>query len=394
MQQTMNKPGANAGRTLTSLTVVLMSLIILLHHFFPESFKVKQFRVSRLSGSLIDDLKDIETMECTIRDVPVIPNIVHFIHLVDLALDPVFDFSFRQFIAIYSAWFHLKPEIVYIHTNVAEHLIEEALKSAANPYAKAISKIPSVTFRNQLAPNRTMSNRVIEKLPHQSDFVRTEVLSNFGGVYLDDDAYVLRDLKRFRYAGFENVVGQQLNGQICNAVILSSMGNKMIKAYRALQDTVFDNSWERHSIELLTTLANEFQIPDKHVLILPQDTLFPSAWWQEDLQMIYGVHKDTGDQPVNNKSPQNVTEFILNFKIDGPSTWCKDWRSSYVLHGWTSGIERNMEKSARHELFGSFKAITPAYVMARKSNFARAVYPAVKHAIDHDFLKDVRYDQD
>lgn len=90
----------------------------------------------------------------------------------------------------------------------------------------------------------------------------------------------------------------------------------MMKTYRALQDRVFDKSRKRHSIELLTTLANDFQYSHRHVLIVPQHTLFPSAWWQKDLQIIYGVHRDKGERPLNNNSPQNLTEFIKHFKRD------------------------------------------------------------------------------
>ena len=109
--------------------------------------------------------------------------------------------------------------------------------------------------------------------------------------------------------------------------------------------------------------------------------------------MIYGVHEDTGLPPIHNKSPRNLSDFIDHFELNGPDTWRRDWRSSYVLHGWTSGIQMNMEEKARDELFGNFGAITPAYVLSRKSNFARAVYPAVKHAIDRDVLRGASYDQ-
>jgi len=387
MQHLAGKQACNVKCILTALLVALGSLILLAHHVTPGSFTTLSIHIPTLKESKAGFSKS-ETQ------VPgSIPNIVHFVHLVNSSQDPVFDFPFRQFVAIYSAWHYLRPDTIYIHTNVKEYLIDETLESAENPYAQAVSKIPSVKFNYQKSPNQTTLGRVIEKLPHQSDFVRTEVLGKFGGIYLDDDAYVLRDLKTLRYAGFENVVGRQSNDQICNAVILSTVGNKMMKAYRALQDGIFDGSWGRHSTELLTALAREFQVPDHHLLIVPQDTFFPSAWLQDDLQMIYRVHKELGARPINNKSPQNLTDFIENFELGGPATWRRDWRSSYVLHGWTSGIQMNMDEKARDELFGEYGAITPAYVLARNSNFARAVYPAVKSAIDNDFMKGVKYDQ-
>ena len=142
-----------------------------------------------------------------------IPNIVHFVRLVHPAPEPVLEFQFRHFIAIYSAWYHLEPAAIYIHTNIEQYLIEEALDRSASIYTAAVRRIPRVTFSHQVALNHTKSGAVIDKLPNQSDFVRTAVMVKQGGIYLDDDAYVLRDLKPLRTLGFENVVGRQANGQ-------------------------------------------------------------------------------------------------------------------------------------------------------------------------------------
>lgn len=38
------------------------------------------------------------------------------------------------------------------------------------------------------------------------------------------------------------------------------------------------------------------------------------------------------------------------------------------------------------EIFGAFDGISSEYVLAQNSNFARLVYPAVKHALDNGFL--------
>ena len=45
------------------------------------------------------------------------------------------------------------------------------------------------------------------------------------------------------------------------------------------------------------------------------------------------------------------------------------------------------------EIFGKFKDVTPEYVLAQNSNFARAVYPAVKHAMDNGVLDLLKFQQ-
>ncbi|KAF6235284.1 hypothetical protein HO173_006478 [Letharia columbiana] len=147
-----------------------------------------------------------------------------------------------------------------------------------------------------------------------------------------------------------------MNGQICPAVLLSTRDNKLMKAYHALQDFIFDGQWATHVTWLLTTLAKDFSPADNQVLVLPQDSFFPSSWEMQDLKELYGVHEDAGEPAVNNHPIDNLTDFIENFQLIPPNTWQRDWR------------------------------LSSEYVLAQNSNFARLVYPAVKHALDNGFL--------
>ena len=165
-----------------------------------------------------------------------------------------------------------------------------------------------------------------------------------------------------------------------------------MKAYHELQDSVFDpNRWALHATDLLTTLGRDFQYPGHQILILPNNTFFPFTWFPEDLKQMYGVHADLGKPIVNNKdSNENYNTYIQNFQLYQPEdTWQIDWRSSYTFHGWTSGIATQLDEQERKDLFGDFGGITLEYVLAQNSNFARAVYPAVKNAIDKGFLEHV-----
>ena len=83
-----------------------------------------------------------------------------------------------------------------------EHLIEETIKRSTSPWTKAVSKLPKVKFSLQTPPDHTTSGVAIPKLPNQSAFVRTGILREYGGIYLDEDAYVLRDLAPLRRMGF------------------------------------------------------------------------------------------------------------------------------------------------------------------------------------------------
>ena len=329
-----------------------------------------------------------------------IPNLVHFVFLVDDPSELSIPFSLRRFVAIYSAHYYLKPEVIYIHTNLDQDVIDNIWETCDDRYLQAVGQIPNVEFNRYLAPNMTSTNKKIDKLPNQSDFVRTDVLRKFGGVYLDDDVYILRDLQHLRHLGFEIVTGRQMNGQLCPAVLLSTPENAIITAYHALQDLIFDGGWATHATDLLTALVYDFAQLESTSLVLPVDSFFPGSWEKSDLDWVYRQHEEDAEQLNSrhiNPSVHNLTDFISEFELEAQladpkgkhsETRWHDWRLSYTLHGWTSGIRNAYDEDGKKELFSPYGDITLPYILSRKSNFARAVYPAVKNALGAGLLCD------
>lgn len=315
---------------------------------------------------------------------PRIPNIVHFVHLLPESEISVLEFSFRQFIAVYSALYHLKPDKIYIHTNSEKQIIDDA-KTSTDKYLKLIANLPNVVFNHEVPPNRTTSGLAIENLAHRADFVRTKMLKKHGGIYLDDDAYVLRDMSPLRHMGFDNVLGLQANDEVCNAVLVCAPGNDLIVAYDALEDKIFDGSWSAHSVGLLTTLHADYSALENSVLTLPHDAFFPGSWMTQDLIWMYQVYQDQGPPVAVNHDTRNQSDFIASFQSQHPQTWQHDWRTSYTLHGWTAGFA-HFTPEERKKLFGTFDGITLDYVLAQTSNFARAVFPAINHAVMNKVL--------
>ena len=162
-----------------------------------------------------------------------------------------------------------------------------------------------------------------------------------------------------------------------------------MEAYHALQEEAFNpNSWAAHAVDLLTSLVREFQNPDRQVLILPSETLFPLSWEASELKELYGLHDSVETPTSGSTDSRNFTNFLETFEMSEPTTWQKDWKLSYVLHGWNSGIEFNQLEG----MFESFGGISLEYVLAKRSNFARAVYPAVRHALNEGYLDDKSLD--
>ena len=100
----------------------------------------------------------------------------------------------------------------------------------------------------------------------------------------------------------------------------------------------------------------------------------------------------------NNRPLQNIADFIDHFQQWQPErpkdTWHADWRLFYILHGWNHAVEGLIEyqKEEGDDLFGGFGSITLEYVLSQNSKFARAVYPAVRHAVDSGGLDAVNFE--
>jgi hypothetical protein len=314
-----------------------------------------------------------------------IPNIVHYVHIIPLDTDgesPSIEFQFRHFISFYSAYFYLKPETIYIHTNVGPHIIQQARESS-NPWTYAIANLPVVEFHYEEAPTHNTAGLLLEDFEHRADFIRTRVMKAYGGVYIDEDIYILKDLRVLRHAGFHNVVGMQLNEVLCNAMFLATPESDLITAWNALQDDTFDGGWTTHGNELLTRLVTLFAARDYQVLIMEQAAFFPSNWGPRGLDLIYGIQEPNWhEEELRNEitHPLNLTSLTESFKLHPVWRGELPLSESYALHGWNHAIG-NVTR------FGEFGGITLEYVLARSSNFARAVYPAVKHALDQGVIR-------
>ncbi|KAK4691528.1 hypothetical protein P7C71_g5494, partial [Lecanoromycetidae sp. Uapishka_2] len=298
--------------------------------------------------------------------------------------DETFDLRFREFVAIYSAYYYMQPEIIYIHTNVPAEEMDELLDQSTSPWTLAVRKLPSVQFNYHRLPKKTSKGVRIEEIAHKTDFARIDVLVKYGGLYLDDDSYIIQPIHHFRKLGFENVVGMQLGGAICPSAILSTKGNKFNRVFLKLMDLQFDGSWTKHSVELMTSLLPEFHYQPHQILRLPQETFFPYSWEEPDLKTMYLVHdRSEPSNPVMVNHPiKNETEFIKHFEYYPPGdTWKVDWRLSYIVHGWN-----HIAQDMKDQLYGKYKEISLEYVMAQNSNFARAVGPAVRNALDSGLL--------
>jgi len=138
----------------------------------------------------------------------IVPNIIHFIRFNKT------NFSFTDIIVIRAAHVAQKPDAIYIHTDIEqfEGKYWYQLQTKWPDTYKLIRIIPT-DIPLQIF-NHSLSEQF--KFYHASDFLRYHLLSQYGGIYLDNDVFIVKNLNKYRK--YEMTVewnpGQYLGNQL------------------------------------------------------------------------------------------------------------------------------------------------------------------------------------
>ena len=119
----------------------------------------------------------------------IVPNNVHYIRFNQT------QFSFVEYICIRSAFINQNPDLIYFHTDVVNFSGKywNQMVSEEELYAKIRiipAELPSEIFGQTFRKNF--------RLFHGSDVKRIRLLMTHGGIYLDNDVFVVNNLDRYR----------------------------------------------------------------------------------------------------------------------------------------------------------------------------------------------------
>eukprot|EP00798_Chlamydomonas_sp_ICE-L_P032376 gene32376-2564_t len=281
------------------------------------------------------------------RTLAEVPNIVHFVSLSPDGSQPR-QYSFLSWLSVYSAYHHLHPHRIMVHTNA---------RAEESKWSKAMADIPGLEFVN-VVPPQAAGGKTITHLAHQSDFVRVEALLTHGGVYLDFDAFPIRDMSPLRHLLFGVVVGNQAINfgkkptGICNAVILAEPNSSVLQSIHKGMHARFDpNKW----VTNLEVLAGVVQERHNEVIVLPHHAFHPFDWTKEGHQELF----------INSEP------------------W--DWRYTYTIHGFFSQL-RGREHTEEGQYIKKYLD-DPGTVFRGSSRFSQAVHSAMQGALEAGHLQ-------
>ena len=315
-----------------------------------------------------------------------IPNHVHYVFVLPDP-DKDFTFKFKHFLSVYAAWYYWKPDVIYLHTNANPdgQAVARAREGQAGKWNQLIfTMFDNLRINTVEAPTHTNLGKEIRGLEHRSDFVRVGEMHRLGGVYIDFDVHPLRDIRILRESGFKAIAGRQLGGQINSGVFMSVKGGKMIELWMHGMHKAYTGGWTTHSNEVITKFGQRLVREPGEMLIMDRDAFAPGSWSSKDTDALFAPHDDVPSNLENlaaegEKLPAYDEAFDERWEKpkDFPS-WARDWSSSYLLHAFTA--------DRWHHKIEGFTQITPRYVLERRSNFARAVYPVARQLYEDGII--------
>lgn len=309
---------------------------------------------------------------------PDMPNIVHYVYAMRMP-DAHIEFELRHFIAVYSAYLYFSPDVIYIHTDASKEAIAKAMSSAAdapNIWTYRIFNLPRVQVRKLVIPETPSQGEELAFIEHRSDLIRPQVLHESGGMYFDFDIYPIRDFAPLREAGYANIMGLKARGRVNNGHMISVKGSHMMRLFNKYQNIVYDGKWLTHSVELLTKLSRRMSLVPGEVIILDKPAFAPSSWRKEDIKTLFGN--------------TNVTRWEEPATVDTPTMADSNSPLDPYETLWLSPTSKDKKEYDYSETYGIHAyrisdqnpPVGLPYLLSPQSNFAKAVYPVVKHAVD------------
>jgi hypothetical protein len=209
-----------------------------------------------------------------------IPNIVHFVFGLSPQAEPM---HIVHYLCLESCRRVYRPDAIHFHYRHEPH---GEWWQRIRPHLT----LHRVANERQVADVRhyrqTKEGRFIEKAgwtyAHEADFIRLDVMGEWGGIYADMDTLFVQPLP-WRLFRHEFVIGEEpplpgadgvLRPSLCNAVMLARPGAKFPARWRARMTEVFDGTWSRHSCQEAAHLWSA--IPDA-VHVVPQRYFYHHA---------------------------------------------------------------------------------------------------------------------
>ena len=205
------------------------------------------------------------------KDMKRIPKVVHFV-LTDR--DTRF-FDWPCYVAIRSAWEHLRPDELLVHLlDGVEPQLEASWWRAARRYITRL-----VPFERSAVP-MALNGARLRHPAFIADFQRIQVLYDSGGIYMDTDALSLRDFDTLRsWRGVLARQGGELRATV--GLMMFEKGLPFLKQLLERMKSAYTGAWGVHAGHVLDDMLREAQ-PEGIAILAHSSGFFASSWHASD----------------------------------------------------------------------------------------------------------------
>ncbi|EME26733.1 alpha 1,4-glycosyltransferase family protein [Galdieria sulphuraria] len=233
----------------------------------------------------------------------IVPDTVHFI----FGLREDFDgkpYSLVQFLSVLSVKLRLNPTNMILHYafepsgiwwNATKELVTLRKVIVCGKYMKSAFTDSHSRSINQ-APTH-VCGRPLFSAAHRADYLRLEILHQFGGIYVDMDVLVLKPFHFLRQYDFSlGEEGVNASVGLGNAVLIARKGAPFVKRWRAEYCRHYDSShWNHYSVMLPHRIYRTFP---GEANVLPHHAFYMPLWDTVGLSELY-FNTSQGDETEN-----------------------------------------------------------------------------------------------
>ncbi|KAM3502884.1 hypothetical protein MY11210_008917 [Beauveria gryllotalpidicola] len=377
------KPSIRLNSTVLVISCLVTGLFLWLflglgHDFLPYA------RIP--SANTVDDHEPVPEQEELLVDTTpeYIPNTAHYVYILANVSGDL-SFAFSEVLSIYATSRYWRPDAIYLHTNAPAEALERARSGAAGKWTRLLFQVPNLRIAAATVPTHARNGKEIRLMEHKSDFVRVQAIREHGGVYLDFDVHPLRSVRALRESGFHAVAGRQRGAEVNSGVFMSRPRSRMMELWSEGMGEAFNGEWTAHSNHVLTVVCERLVAESPEVLIMERNAFAPGGWTGDDIVRLLEVHHDETSS-LDLLSPDGR---LPGYDDEEPMTrwsaapkrqpeWAQDWSRTYMLHAFNH-FQGDFQ-------IPGFDRITPRYILERRSNMARAVYPVAKELFEQGLI--------
>lgn len=216
-------------------TIIIVTIIVLFVFVLTRAYSSPPVHFKPYDPELFDTIKgsvfegfDNETG--TKDDSFIVPNHIHFLFFNSTYI------SYVHAVCVLAAFKNQRPEKIIFHTNVVGftgiHWLK--IKNTLGP----VLEIRNITLPNEIFGQKFSQNF---HLWHAGDVTRIRILMRHGGIFLDNDSYVVRNLDVFRK--YEMAVGITDGPYIGTQVLIANKDARFLKLWLESYRDYNPDSW-------------------------------------------------------------------------------------------------------------------------------------------------------